>query len=119
MILLVRSALAMLVLPVAAFAADVAALGSAEADGKGAVVQVLAGRDADLVVVSGGHDRGFRPGAVCTVLRDGRPFGSVVIAESDRSRSVGLILSLDALEASAPSRIRAGDTLALRANPRI
>jgi len=109
----------MFVLPVAAFAADVAVLGSAEADGKGAVVQVLAGRDADLVVVSGGHDRGFRPGAVCTVLRAGRPFGSVVIAESDRSRSVGLILSLDALEASAPSRIRAGDTVALRANPRI
>ena len=114
-----RSALALLVLPVAAFAADAVALGSAEADGKGAVVQILAGRDADLVVVSGGHDRGFRPGAVCTVLRAGRPFGSVVIAEADRSRSVGLILSLDALDASAPSRIRAGDTIALRANPRI
>jgi hypothetical protein len=105
----------MLLLPVAAFAAGAGALGSAEADGKGAVVQVLAGRDADLVVMAGGHDRGFRPGAVCTVSRDGRPFGTVVVAEAARSRSIALILSLDA----SAARIQAGDVVAIRANPRL
>ena len=109
----------MLLLSVAAFAADAGKLGSAEADGKGAVVQVLAGRDADLVVVAGGHDRGFRPGAVCTVSRDGRPFGTVVVAESARARSVALILSLDPAADSSAARILPGDVVATRANPRI
>ncbi len=109
----------MLLLSVAASAAGAGALGSAEADGKGAVVQVLAGRDADLVVVAGGHDRGFRPGAVCTVSRDGRPFGTVVVAEAARSRSVALILSLDPADDATAARIRAGDVVATRANPRI
>lgn len=109
----------MLLLSVAAFAADAGKLGSAEADGKGAVVQVLSGRDADLVVVAGGHDRGFRPGAVCTVSRDGRPFGTVVVAESARSRSIALILSLDSAADPAAARIQPGDVVATRANPRI
>ncbi len=109
----------MLLLSVAASAAGAGALGSAEADGKGAVVQVLAGRDADLVVVAGGHDRGFRPGAVCTVSRDGRPFGTVVVAEAARSRSVALILSLDPAADATAARIRAGDVVSTRANPRI
>jgi hypothetical protein len=115
-ILPVRAALAMLVLPVAAFAADAVLPGPAEADGKGAVLRVLVGREADLVVVAGGHDRGFRPGSVCTVSRDGRPFGTVVIAEADRSRSVALILSLDSGAAAA---VRPGDVVSTRANPRI
>ena len=114
-----RAALTMLILSVAAFAAGAVVLGSAEADGKGSVVHVLAGRDADLVVVTGGHDRGFRPGAVCTVSRDGHPFGTVVIAESVRSRSVALILSLDPLAASSSPRIQPGDVVSTRANPRI
>ena len=112
-----RAASALFLLTVAASAAGAEALGLAEADGKGAVVQVLAGRDADLVVVVGGHDRGFRPGAVCTVSRDGRPFGTVVIAEAARARAVALILSLD--PAPAGARILPGDVVATRANPRI
>ncbi|MFZ9605351.1 MAG: hypothetical protein ACO3A9_06685 [Opitutales bacterium] len=114
-----RAAVPMLLLSVAASAAGAGALGSAEADGKGAVVQVLAGRDADLVVVAGGHDRGFRPGAVCTVSRDGRPFGTVVVAEAARSRSVALILSLDPAADAPAARIQPGDVVATRANPRI
>lgn len=118
MILAVRTASSLLLLSVAALAVGAEALGPAEADGKGAVVQVLAGRDADLVVLAAGHDRGFRPGAVCTVSREGRPFGTVVIAEASRARAVALILSLDPAPA-AVARIQPGDVVATRANPRI
>lgn len=97
-----------------AVAAGTRALGLAEADGKAPVVSVITGQTTDLVVLEGGHDRGFRPGSVCTVTRNGLPLGSVVIAEATRSRAVALILSLD-----AGARILSGDLVSPRANPRI
>lgn len=111
-----RTATALLALFVAA-SADAAGsrvLGSAEADGKAPVAAVLPGRATDLVVVEGGYDRGFRPGSVCTVSRDGKAFGSVVIADATRERAVALILSLD-----SGTGITAGDLVSPRANPRI
>ena len=97
-----------------AVGAEVRALGAAEADGKAPVVAVISARATDLVVLDGGHDRGFRPGTVCNVSRDGRAFGAVVIAEAGLRRSVALILSLDPSAA-----ITAGDLVTLRANSRI
>ena len=47
-----------------AVGAEVRVLGSAEADGKAPVVAVITARATDLVVLDGGHDRGFRPGTV-------------------------------------------------------
>ncbi len=95
-------------------AAESSSLGMAEADGKALVVAIQTSRATDLVILSGGYDRGFRPGAVCTVSHDGKPFGSVVIAEANRTRAVALILNLD-----AQSLIRPGDLVTPRANPRI
>jgi hypothetical protein len=112
----VRNVLTMSALLVAATAAgaEVRALGAAEADGKAPVVAVVTARTTDLVVLDGGHDRGFRPGTVCNVSRDGRAFGALVIAEAGLHRSVALILSLD-----NSAGINAGDLVTPRANPRI
>lgn len=111
-----RNVLAMPVLLVAATAvgAEARALGSADADGKAPVVAVVSARATDLVVLDGGHDRGFRPGTVCNVSRAGRVFGALVVAEAGLSRSVALILSLD-----DAAGIVAGDLVTPRANPRI
>lgn len=111
-----RNVLAMPVLLVAATAvgAEARALGPADADGKAPVVAVVSARATDLVVLDGGHDRGFRPGTVCNVSRDGRAFGALVIAEAGLTRSVALILSLD-----DSAGIVAGDLVTPRANPRI
>jgi len=94
--------------------AEARVLGAAEADGKAPVVAVVSARATDLVVLEGGHDRGFRPGTVCNVSRAGRAFGAVVIAEAGRHRSVALILSLD-----PAAQITSGDLVTPRANPRI
>jgi hypothetical protein len=112
----VRNVLAMSALLVAASAvgAEARVLGAAEADGKAPVVAVVSARATDLVVLGAGHDRGFRPGTICNVSRDGRALGAVVIAEAGLSRSVALILSLD-----AQTGILAGDLVTPRANPRI
>ena len=87
---------------------------SAEAVGRAQVLEVIAGRSTDLVVLANGYNQGFRPGTVCTVTRAGRALGSVIVAESSEQRAVALILSLD-----EKARILAGDTVNLRANPRI
>jgi hypothetical protein len=97
-----------------AVGAEARTLGTAEADGKAPVVAVVYARSTDLVVLDGGHDRGFRPGTVCNVSRDGRAFGAVVIAEAGLHRSVALILSLD-----SSAQITSGDLVTPRANPRI
>jgi hypothetical protein len=111
-----RNVLTMSALLVAATAvgAEVRALGAAEADGKAPVVAVASARATDLVILDGGHDRGFRPGTVCNVSRNGRAFGAVVIAEAGLHRSVALILSLE-----TSAGILAGDLVTPRANPRI
>jgi hypothetical protein len=112
----VRHRLIPSVLLVTAFAvgAEARALGAAEADGKAPVVAVVSARTTDLVVLDGGHDRGFRPGTVGNVSRDGVAFGALVIAEAGLHRSVALILSLDDSAA-----VLAGDLVTPRANPRI
>ena len=111
-----RFALSMSVLlaSAAAVCAGSRTLGSAESNGQANVVEVVVGRSADLVVLASGYDAGLRPGTVCTVFRAGQPFGSIVVADASEHRAVALILSLD-----GGARINPGDTVTLRANPRI
>lgn len=95
-------------------AANDRVLGSAEAEGRAQVINVVAGRTSDLVVLAGGYNHGLRPGAVCTVTHAGRPLASIVIAETSAQRAVALILSLD-----DSAQISSGDIVTLRPNPRI
>ncbi len=112
----VRRALATALLLAAVFAsgAETRVAAPAESDGRAAVLSVVAGRTADLLVLEGGYERGLRPGSVCTVSRAGAPLGAVVVAESSRSRAVALVLEL------APAvSIAVGDVVSVRANPRL
>jgi hypothetical protein len=111
-----RFALSMSVLlaSAAAVCAGSRTMGSAESNGQANVVEVVVGRSADLVVLASGYDAGLRPGTVCTVFRAGQAFGSIVVADASEHRAVALILSLD-----GGARINPGDTVTLRANPRI
>ncbi len=108
------SIFALFVAMVLTIVADARILGSAEAEGRATVAQVIAGKNTDLVVVSGGYNCGLRPGAVCTVTHEGRAYGSVIVAEATEQRAVALILSLD-----SSKQITLGDTITLRPNPRI
>lgn len=107
-------ALSALLVATSVVGAETRALGAAEADGAAPVISVISARSTDLVILGGGHDRGFRPGTVCNVSRNGRAFGALIIAESGTHRAVALILSLEGAAA-----ITAGDLVTLRANPRI
>jgi len=109
-----HSIFALFVATVITVAVNGRALGSAEAEGRAKVAQVIAGNNTDLVVVSGGYNCGLRPGAVCTVTREGRAFGSVIVAEATEQRAIALILSLD-----SSTQITSGDMITLRPNPRI
>ena len=109
-----HSIFALFVAAVITVAAEARMLGSAEAEGRAKVAQVIAGNNTDLVVVSGGYNCGLRPGAVCTVIREGRAFGSVIVAEATEQRAIALILSLE-----SSTQIMSGDTITLRPNPRI
>jgi len=112
----VRSVLATACLLAAASAsgAETRVPASAESDGRALVSSVVAGRSADLLVLDGGYASGLRPGVVCTLSRAGASLGSVIVAESSRSRSVALVLEL------APGAVVAsGDAVAVRANTRL
>ncbi len=99
---------------VAALGAGEVVLGTAASQGRAPVSSVLAGREADLVVVAGGHAQGLRPGMVCAINRAGSPVAKVIVAEANADRAVALVLVL------APSaEIRAGDMVEARANTRI
>lgn len=108
------SILTILVATIFTVAASGRVLGSAEAEGRAKVAQVITGHNTDLVVVSGGYNCGLRPGAVCTVSHEGRALGSVIVAEATEQRAVALILSLD-----SSTQIMSGDIITLRPNPRI
>lgn len=96
------------------FGADAAGLGSAAAKGGADVLALRAGTDADLVVLSGGHAQGLRPGMVCAVVRQRLLVARVIIAESHETRAVALVLAV------APGEeIRPGDYAEARAHPRI
>lgn len=109
-----NSIFALFVAMVLTIVAEARMLGSAEAEGRAKVIQVVAGQHTDLVVVSGGYNCGLRPGAVCTVIHEGRAYGSVIVAEATEQRAVALILSLD-----SSTQITSGDIITLRPNPRI
>lgn len=99
---------------VAVLGAGEVVLGPAESQGRAPVSAVQAGREADLVVVAGGHAQGLRPGMVCAVVRAGSPVAKVIVAEASAERAVALVLAL------APSaEIRPGDSVEARANTRI
>jgi hypothetical protein len=109
-----HSIFALIVAMVTTVVAEARILSSAEADGRAQVSEVITGHTTDLVVLAGGYNSGLRPGAVCTVTREGRALGSVIIAEANEQSAVALILSLD-----SSSSIKSGDTINLRPNPRI
>ena len=56
------------------------------------VVPTLA---ADVVLLEGGLEQGFRLGMVCRVSRGMQSIGELVIIESRSDRAAGLILKLD------------------------
>jgi len=59
---------------------------------------------ADLVILEGGLEQGMRLGMVCRVTRGRQSIGELIIIESRRTRSAGLILAL-----VDNSTIQAGD----------
>lgn len=59
---------------------------------------------ADLVILEGGLEQGIRLGMVCRVTRGRQSIGELIIIESRRTRSAGLILAL-----VDNSTIQAGD----------
>ena len=115
MIPVVRTLTAILSVSLAAvLGAGEVVLGPAGSQGRAPVASVVAGPEADLVVVAGGHAQGLRPGMVCAVVRAGSPVAKVIVAEARADRAVALVLAL------APSaEIRAGDWVEARANTRI
>ncbi|MFP4068772.1 MAG: hypothetical protein ACOCVJ_00560 [Verrucomicrobiota bacterium] len=58
------------------------------------VAKVVPSLDADVVVLNGGREQGFRLGMVCSVRRGLRSVGELIIIESRSDRSAGLILEL-------------------------
>jgi len=107
-------AAALCLLLAAARGAAGVAPGPAAAAGAAEVAAVLPGESADLVVLSGGHLQGLRPGMVCAVDRAGRTVARVVVAESRETRAVALVLAL------APGEsVRPGDRAEARAHPRL
>jgi cytosine/adenosine deaminase-related metal-dependent hydrolase len=109
-----RTAASLLACLAATLGAGEAAPGPAVALGRAEVAEVRAGAHADLVVLSGGHAQGLRPGMVCAVARAGRAVARVVVAESRETRAVALVLAV------APGEsILAGDLAEARAHPRI
>mgnify|MGYP005849047121 CR=1 FL=1 len=68
------------------------------------VAEVMPTLAADVVILAGGLEQGLRRGMVCRVTRGPSEVGELIIIESRRDRSAGLILEL--VEAST---IQAGD----------
>jgi hypothetical protein len=58
------------------------------------VKEVLAGENADLVVLNGGTHQGFRKGMICRIDRGTRTIGEVIIIASHRQRAAALILQI-------------------------
>ena len=59
------------------------------------VSEVVPTLSADVVLLEGGLEQGFRLGMVCRVSRGMRSIGELVIIESRSDRAAGLILKLD------------------------
>lgn len=62
--------------------------------GEALVAEVRATEVADIVVLAGGFDQGFRQGMRCEVRRDGEIIAILVLAEVGAARSAALILDL-------------------------
>lgn len=68
------------------------------------VAEVMPTLAADVVILAGGLEQGLRRGMVCRVNRGPSEVGELIIIESRRDRSAGLILEL-----VEDSTIQAGD----------
>ncbi|NCG08740.1 MAG: hypothetical protein GWO81_04110, partial [Verrucomicrobia bacterium] len=68
------------------------------------VKEVLASENADLVVLEGGTQQGFRKGMICRIERDSRTVGEVIIIASQHQRAAALILQI-----APETTIQAGD----------
>lgn len=65
------------------------------ADNQGSVYGVYEARQADLVLVKGGFDSGFRRGMVCEVAKNAGQVGEVVLVDVRNNCSAALILDLE------------------------
>ena len=68
------------------------------------VAEVVPTLAADVVILAGGSEQGLRRGMVCRVTRGPSEVGELIIIESRRDRSAGLILELVEI-----STIQSGD----------
>lgn len=64
---------------------------------------------ADVVVLTGGYDAGFRPGVACNIQRGEEIIGTLVVAEATPEKSAALITELN-----PENPIRTGDTVRVR-----
>jgi len=79
------------------------------ASNQGSVYGVSSARHADLVLVQGGFDAGFRAGMVCRVLDEAGEVGEVMLAEVRENCAAAIILQLEAgklIEAGQTVRIK-------------
>lgn len=65
------------------------------ADNEGSVYGVYEARQADLVLVKGGFDSGFRQGMVCKVSKGAAQIGEVLLVNVRNNCSAALILDLE------------------------
>ncbi|MCC5839765.1 MAG: hypothetical protein JJT96_06530 [Opitutales bacterium] len=70
--------------------------------GEALVAEVRATDAADIVVLAGGFDQGFRQGMRCEVRRDGEVIAVLVIADVGTAKTAGLILDLPAGQSIQP-----------------
>lgn len=80
------------------------ATGEIAPSGVSAIASVVAGADADLVVLADGYEHGLRRGMVLTASADGTAKGRLLVAETTANRAVALILEL-----TGPAPFAAGD----------
>lgn len=73
------------------------------------VRSVIAGTNADLILLDSGMTKNFCAGTLCVVETDGVPAGELIIAEADAERSVALITRLD-----SNKTIRTGDPVKIK-----
>jgi hypothetical protein len=68
------------------------------------VKEVLAGENADLVLLDGGTLQGLRKGMICRIERGEHTVGEVIIIASHRQRAAALILQI-----ASETTIQSGD----------
>lgn len=71
---------------------------------RGIVYGVYEGRHADLVLVAGGFDSGFRAGMVCQIFQEGADVAEVIMVDVRENTSAALIRELKPENRIAPGQ---------------